>query len=53
MQMSTIFPTQKSTKTPQNTDYSAISALNKYKNDIAQRGTTSGDYLNDQKEKVL
>lgn len=40
LQMGTIFPTQKSTKTLKKTDNSAMSALNKYKNDIAQRGTT-------------
>lgn len=38
--MGTIFPTQKSTKTLKKTDNSAMSALNKYKNDIAQKGTT-------------
>lgn len=43
--MGTIFPNHKSTKTPKKTDNSAKSALNKYKNNIAQWGTTSGDYL--------
>lgn len=47
--MGTIFPTQKSTKTLKKTDNSAMSALNKYKNDIAQKG----DYLKAQKLKVL
>ena len=32
-------------KNTKKTDNSAMSALNKYKNDIAQRGTTQGDYL--------